>query len=119
MGLCERERMSLRFFHRVRIAPGVTLNLAKHGPSVSFGVRGAHLTVGRSGIRRTVGIPGTGVFYSSHDGWHSGGHTAQAFHDAAGELHGFARVAHDVVAAFLLVFVIVIALAILAAVFFR
>jgi hypothetical protein len=69
----------IRLFRRVRIAPGITLNLAKHGPSVSFGVRGAHLTVGRSGIRRTVGLPGTGVFYTSHDGWYSGVHTAQPF----------------------------------------
>lgn len=71
----------LRYFRRVRLAPGVTLNLGKRGASLSVGVRGAHVTVGRSGIRRTVGLPGTGVFYTSHDGWHSGAHTAPAFQD--------------------------------------
>jgi len=75
----------IRLFRRVRIAPGLTMNLTKSGPSLSLGVPGAHVTVGRSGVRRTVGIPGTGVFYTSHDGWHSGIHTAQAFHDAAPE----------------------------------
>ena len=71
-----------RLFKRVRPAPGVTLNLSLHGPSVSFGVKGAHLTVGRSGIRRTVGFFGTGLFCTAPDGWHSGIHSGQHFHDA-------------------------------------
>jgi hypothetical protein len=66
---------SFRFFRRVRLGPGVTMNLSKSGPSFSFGVRGAHLTVGRRGVRRTVGIPGTGIFYTSRSGHHSGVHT--------------------------------------------
>ena len=69
----------MRLFRRVRIAPGLTLNIAKHGPSLSAGFRGAHVTVGRTGIRRTVGLPGTGVFYTSHTGLHSGVHTAPHF----------------------------------------
>lgn len=92
----------VRLFRRVRIAPGITLNLAKHGPSVSFGVRGAHLTVGRSGVRKTVGIPGTGVFYTSQDGWHSGLHTAQPFHDAAPKPTAGERVAVVLLAVILL-----------------
>ena len=56
----------LRFWRRVRVAPGVTVNLGKRGvSSVSVGVRGAHYTVGRNGKRRmTVGVPGTGLFYT-------------------------------------------------------
>ncbi len=69
----------VRYFRRVHVAPGLTVNLAKTGPSLSMGVRGAHLTVGRTGIRRTVGIPGSGAFYTSHTGWHSGVHTADHF----------------------------------------
>lgn len=61
--------MALRFFRRVRIAPGVTLNLSKRGGSLSFGTRGARLTVGRRGIRRTIGLPGTGLFYTKHTGY--------------------------------------------------
>lgn len=52
-----------RIWRRVRIAPGITLNIGKRGISTSFGVRGAHVMVGRK-PRATVGIPGTGVFYS-------------------------------------------------------
>ncbi|MBW2280150.1 MAG: DUF4236 domain-containing protein [Deltaproteobacteria bacterium] len=56
--------MSFRFWRRIRIAPGVTLNLSKGGVSVSFGPRGAKFTVGKSGARATAGIPGTGLFYT-------------------------------------------------------
>jgi len=56
--------MSLRFFRRVRLAPGVTLNLSKSGASLSFGPRGAKLTIGSSGRRATMGLPGTGLFYT-------------------------------------------------------
>ncbi|MGC8542198.1 MAG: DUF4236 domain-containing protein [Phycisphaerae bacterium] len=35
-------------FRRVRIAPGLTLNLTKNGASLSAGVRGAHVTVGKN-----------------------------------------------------------------------
>ena len=56
--------MSFRFWRRIRIAPGVTLNLSKSGGSVSFGPRGAKFTVGPHGKRATAGIPGTGLFYT-------------------------------------------------------
>jgi len=57
--------MGFRFWRRVRIAPGVTLNLSKSGGSLSFGPRGAKFTVGSRGKRATVGLPGTGLFYTS------------------------------------------------------
>ena len=57
--------MGWRFWRRVRIAPGVTLNIGKTGPSsVSFGPRGFKVTAGRHGKRMTVGLPGTGLFYT-------------------------------------------------------
>jgi len=57
--------MSFRFWRRVKIAPGVTLNLSKSGGSLSFGPRGAKFTIGSRGKRATVGIPGTGLFYTT------------------------------------------------------
>ncbi len=56
--------MSIRFFRRIKIAPGVSLNLSKSGGSVSVGPRGTKMTVGTSGKRITAGIPGTGVYYT-------------------------------------------------------
>ncbi|GIX46106.1 MAG: hypothetical protein KatS3mg131_0317 [Candidatus Tectimicrobiota bacterium] len=57
--------MAFRFWRRLRIAPGVTLNLSKSGASLSFGPRGAKLTFGPRGTRATLGLPGTGLFYTT------------------------------------------------------
>ena len=51
-----------RLWRRVRIAPEVTINLTKSGPSVSVGPRGAKMTFGSRGVRQTLGIPGTGIY---------------------------------------------------------
>lgn len=57
--------MGFRFNRRVRILPGVTLNFSKSGVSTSFGTRGMRYTVGHGRRRTTIGIPGTGLSYSS------------------------------------------------------
>lgn len=64
-----------RLFRRKNVLPGLRVNVSKSGPSFSVGVRGAHVTFGRRGITRTVGIPGTGVFYTSRTGHHTGAHS--------------------------------------------
>lgn len=64
--------MSFRFWRRVSLAPGVTLNLSKSGGSLSFGPRGAKYTIGPRGRRATVGLPGTGLFYTVHEPNHGG-----------------------------------------------
>lgn len=68
--------MAFRFFKRVRIAPGLTVNLSKSGGSLSFGPRGGKLTVGPRGVRTTAGLSGTGLFYTKQTGWSSGGRGA-------------------------------------------
>ncbi|MCL1629887.1 DUF4236 domain-containing protein [Roseibaca sp. V10] len=59
--------MAFRFWRRVRLAPGVTLNLSKSNASLSFGPRGAEYTISPRGNRATAGLPGTGLFYTVHD----------------------------------------------------
>ena len=57
--------MSLRFFRRIRLVPGVRINLSKSRPSLSVGRPGMWLTVGgKRGTRTTVGLPGTGLFWT-------------------------------------------------------
>ncbi|WP_262176594.1 DUF4236 domain-containing protein [Saccharococcus sp. Marseille-Q5394] len=56
--------MGFRFQKRIKIAPGVRLNVSKSGVSTSIGRRGASVTVGKRGVRANVGIPGTGLSYS-------------------------------------------------------
>lgn len=58
--------MGLRFFYRARLAPYVTLNIGKRGPSsISAGVPGAHLIFGKRGIRASAGVPGSGAYYTT------------------------------------------------------
>lgn len=57
--------MGFRFFRRIKIARGLTLNLSKSGGSLSVGRRGARYTMGSRGRRTTFGIPGTGLFYTT------------------------------------------------------
>jgi len=59
----------IRFFRRIRIAPGLRLNLSKRGMSLSAGVRGAEATFSRDGLRTTVGLPGTGLSYTAKERW--------------------------------------------------
>ena len=58
--------MAFRLFRRIKIAPGITINLSKSGLSASAGMRGARVTLGPRGVRRTVGIPGTGLSYTEN-----------------------------------------------------
>jgi len=57
--------MSFRFHRGIQILPGLRLNLSKTGPSLSMGGRGLSLNLSPSGVRTTVGIPGSGVSYRS------------------------------------------------------
>jgi hypothetical protein len=58
--------MVLRFRRSVKIAPGVRLNMSKSGPSLSVGGRGVTANFSKRGTRTTLGIPGTGLSYSSN-----------------------------------------------------
>ncbi len=61
----------LRFRRTARIAPGIRLNLSKRGVSTSFGPRGFHYTVGHNRRRTTVGLPGTGLSYTTYSPTHA------------------------------------------------
>lgn len=53
--------MGFRFQRRIRLFPGLRLNVSKSGVSASAGVAGAHVTVGHTGASVAVGLPGTGL----------------------------------------------------------
>jgi len=55
--------MGFRFSKRIKILPGVHLNLGLKGASVSIGPRGAAVTIGKRGVHGHVGLPGTGLSY--------------------------------------------------------
>jgi hypothetical protein len=62
--------MGFRFRRTFRLLPGLRLNLSKSGVSASVGTRGACLTFGRNGTRTTVGLPGTGISYTTTSSAH-------------------------------------------------
>ena len=64
--------MGFRFWRRVRIAPGLRVNLSRSGASLSAGPTGAAATIGPGGARGTVGLPGTGLFYTAEAGGSGG-----------------------------------------------
>ena len=55
--------MGFRFQKRIKIMPGVRLNLSKSGASWSVGPRGACVNIGKRGVYGNVGLPGTGLSY--------------------------------------------------------
>ena len=56
--------MGWRFQRRKKLLPGVTLNVGRRGPSsLSFGRRGARVSVGPSGTQTTLSLLGTGLSY--------------------------------------------------------
>lgn len=57
--------MGFRFRKRIKIAPGININLSKSGISTSLGTRGATVNIGKKGARATVGLPGTGLSYQT------------------------------------------------------
>jgi hypothetical protein len=55
--------MGIRFRKRIKLAPGLHLNLSGSGLSMSAGPRGASMTFGRrGGTYMNTGIPGTGLY---------------------------------------------------------
>ena len=59
--------MGFRFRRSIKLG-GVRFNIGKSGfTSVSVGARGFRTTFGKRGVTRTVGIPGTGMSWVSHE----------------------------------------------------
>jgi len=53
----------LRFQKRLRILPGLRINLSKSGASTTLGARGAGVNIGKDGITTNAGLPGSGLSY--------------------------------------------------------
>lgn len=54
--------MAWSFRKRIKILPGVHINLSKSGVSTSIGPKGAKVTIGPKGTFLHTGIPGTGLY---------------------------------------------------------
>lgn len=58
--------MGLRFRRSIRLVPGVRLNIGLRRASLSIGGKGLTYNLGSNGSRVTVGIPGSGLSYSTN-----------------------------------------------------
>lgn len=54
--------MAWSFRKRIKIAPGIHINLSRSGVSTSIGPKGAKLTLGPKGTYLNTSIPGTGIY---------------------------------------------------------
>ncbi|HCQ11577.1 MAG TPA: DUF4236 domain-containing protein, partial [Leclercia adecarboxylata] len=57
--------MGFRFRKRIRIAPGLAINISKSGVSTSIGKSGCTTNISSRGVKTTLGIPGTGISYTA------------------------------------------------------
>jgi hypothetical protein len=58
--------MGLRFRRSIKLVPGVRLNIGLRRASLSIGGKGFTYNLGSNGSRVTVGIPGSGLSYSTN-----------------------------------------------------
>ena len=52
----------MRFRKRIKILPGVTLNISKSGVSTTVGVKGLSVNMNKTGTYLNTGLPGTGIY---------------------------------------------------------
>lgn len=60
--------MGFRFRKSFKIAPGIRTTISKSGISTRIGGKGFSVSKGKRGTRMNVGIPGTGISYSTKIG---------------------------------------------------
>ena len=93
--------MSWRFWRRIPLLPFVTLNVSKRSLSISIGKRGFHITLNRHGIRGTIGLTGSGLFFTKYRSYNafgvkmSGGSLGQSAEDTRSGPSGGDQVDYD------------------------
>ena len=70
--------MGFNFRKSKDIGKGFRINMTQNGPGLSFGKKGARVTVNRRGVRGSVGIPGSGMSYSKQKTFSKGSKAKKA-----------------------------------------
>ncbi|HDL5279992.1 TPA: DUF4236 domain-containing protein [Mannheimia haemolytica] len=60
--MARKSKNLFSFRKRIKVLPGITLNLSRSGISTTLGARGASVNVGDKGVFLNTGIPGTGIY---------------------------------------------------------
>lgn len=61
--------MGFNFRKSIKLGKNFRVNLSKSSVGLSAGVKGARVSVGPKGIRKTACIPGTGISYTEQKSW--------------------------------------------------
>lgn len=56
----------MKFRKRITLGKHVHINVSKSGVSLTGGVKGATVNIGKKGTFLNTSIPGTGLYFSSH-----------------------------------------------------
>lgn len=64
--------MGFRFRKSLGLFPGLKINLSKSGPSLSAGEAGMSYNISGKGERATLGLPGSGMSYSTFESGKTG-----------------------------------------------
>ena len=62
-------KMGFNFRKSIKLGKNFRINLSKSGVGFSAGVKGARVSVGPKGVRKTASIPGTGISYTEQKSW--------------------------------------------------
>lgn len=54
--------MGIRYRKRIKLLPGVNINISKSGVSTTIGPKGCSVNIGKNGTYLNTGIPGTGIY---------------------------------------------------------
>lgn len=54
--------MAWKYRKRIKIAPGITINVSQSGVSTTIGPKGASVNISKKGTYLNTGIPGTGIY---------------------------------------------------------
>ena len=73
--------MAWTFRKKIKIVPGIYLNISKNGVSTSIGSKGAKVIMGSKGTYLHTGIPGTGLYSRQKLGTASQSHVSFASND--------------------------------------
>ncbi len=56
------KKTSMKYRKRIKVIPGVNLNISRRGISTTIGPRGLNVNIGKKGAFLNTGIPGTGLY---------------------------------------------------------
>ena len=81
--------MGIRFQKSISLGKFFRLNFSKSGVSIGVGPRGLNVNMSPRGVRETIGLPGTGIYYQESHRWPKSSEGVPLANSAEGNGSGF------------------------------